>query len=667
MAIFLGVDTGGRYTDAVLMEDNERIIASSKSLTTKSDLSIGIGKAIQDVLDKSASNPSEIVLASLSTTLATNALVEGHGENVGLVAIGFTEQDLQRQGLSKVIKNDPVFFLTGGHTHSGEEKYSLDLRKLNGLIKEFDQSLSAYAVVSSFATRNPSHEFLTRDFIRDVTGKPVTCSSDLSAKLNGPKRALTSVLNARLIGLIDRLISACKSKLKTLNLDVPLMVVRGDGALISAEVAQSKPIETILSGPAASIVGAQWLTNESEALVSDIGGTTTDVAILHNGKPKIDPLGAKVGEFRTMVEAVDMQTTGLGGDSEVHMNSDGLQGDLVLGPNRVMPIALAATIWPDIVVPKLETILSTEKCGELDTKFVYPTMIDTKNLKFNTREMLVLEKIGLSAKALEGLISSRIELATLNGLISKGVLMMAGVTPTDASHVLGMSKTWDVMASRIALELFSKRRNGGGEMLASNAEDMARLIIERIRTQTANVLINVALIEDSEEKDLKYESSNDQWLISKGLESHKKTFFINFGLNLPVVGLGASAKSYYPQVGKLLSTKMVIPKYSEVANAIGAVAGRVSVKCVGTITSPAEGCYRLHGLERQLDFTSEEKAFKELEKMLSELAINKAKLSGADNIDLQVDRDIRSSDIENQRMFIDAEISVTASGRPRIT
>ena len=84
------------------------------------------------------------------------------------------------------------------------------------------------------------------------------------------------------------------------------MVVRGDGALISAEVAQSKPIETILSGPAASIVGAQWLTNESEALVSDIGGTTTDVAILHNGKPKIDPLGAKVGEFRTMVEAVDM-------------------------------------------------------------------------------------------------------------------------------------------------------------------------------------------------------------------------------------------------------------------------------------------------------------------------------------------------------------------------
>ena len=91
------------------------------------------------------------------------------------------------------------------------------------------------------------------------------------------------------------------------------------------------------------------------------------------------------------------------------------------------------------------------------------------------------------------------------------------------------------------------------------------------------------------------------------------------------------------------------------------------MKCVGTITSPSDGCYRLHGLERQLDFTSEEKALIELEKILSELAVNKAKVSGADNIELQVDCDIRSSDIENQRIFIDAEIAVTASGRPKIT
>ena len=95
MAILLGVDTGGTYTDAVLMEDDKNIIASSKALTTKYDLSIGIGEAVQAVLTKSTKKPSEIAMASLSTTLATNALVEGQGEKVGLVAIGFSNQDLQ--------------------------------------------------------------------------------------------------------------------------------------------------------------------------------------------------------------------------------------------------------------------------------------------------------------------------------------------------------------------------------------------------------------------------------------------------------------------------------------------------------------------------------------------------------------------------------------------
>ena len=667
MAIFLGVDTGGTYTDAVLMKDNESIIASSKSLTTKTDLSIGIGKAVRAVLEKGQVDSSEIVLASLSTTLATNALVEGHGESVGLVAIGFIQTDLERQGLSKAIRNDPIILLRGGHTHSGDEQNPLDLKELKVAIEELDKDVSAYAVVSSFATRNSSHEILVRKLIRKLTGKPVSCSSDLSAKLNGPKRAVTSVLNARLIGLIDRLINACKFELKALNLDIPLMVVRGDGALISAEVAQARPIETILSGPAASIVGAQWLTNESEALVSDIGGTTTDVAILRKGRPKIDPMGAKVGEFRTMVEAVDMQTTGLGGDSETHLDFNGLQDNLVLGPNRVMPIALAAINWPELVIPKLKEALSTNRCGELDTKFVFLTQSNIKNLKLSSREKLLLERIDTSGQALDELIGSRIELATINGLVSKGVVMMSGVTPTDASHVLGLSNKWDSTASLMALEIFSKHRNSTGEILASNAEEMANLIIYRLRMQTAQILINSAVKEDLGEHCLKFDSFKDHWLISKGLEHHKKTFFVDFGLNLPVVGLGASAESYYPEVGKILSTKMVIPKYFEVANAIGAVAGRVSVKCVGTITSPADGCFRLHGLNKQIDYTSEKKALEEMKKRLSKLAIKKAKISGAEDIDLHVDCDVRSSTIENQRLFIDAEISVTASGRPRIT
>jgi len=665
MAILLGVDTGGTYTDAVLMEGDENIIASSKALTTKHDLSIGIGEAVQDVLTKSSKRPSEIAMASLSTTLATNALVEGQGEKVGLVAIGFSNKDLERHGLSKAMKGDPIIVLDGGHAYSGEEKSFLDLSKISDSIDNWGDEITAFAVVSSFATRNPSHEILARDLIREKTGKPVTCSSDLSSKLNGPKRAVTSVLNARLIGLIDRLIDACISKLKALGVNSPLMVVRGDGALISAEMAQEKPIETILSGPAASIVGAQWLTNELDAVVSDIGGTTTDIAILRNGHPQIDPNGAKVGEFRTMVEAVAIHTTGLGGDSEVHMSSEGLDGSLSLGPSRIMPIALAAITWPDIVIPTLESQVGSEKSGEYDARFVIPILIKSKWNKFNDREIIVLEKIGTDAISLEGLLSNRLELATLHRLVSRGVLMMSGVTPTDASHVLGLSNSWNAQASKLALKVFANRRTGSGEVLSEGAEVMAQLIIDQLTKQTGSALINVALKEDASND---YQNSiEDHWLINKGLKHHNKTFFINFGLGLPVIGLGASAKTYYPKVGKLLSTQMIVPKYSSVANAIGAVAGRISFTCVGTVTSPSEGCFRLHGQDAPKDFFSEDEALKQLERELSTLAGNKARSSGADEIDLQISKDIRSSEIENQRIFMEAEITVTASGRPKIT
>ncbi len=132
------------------------------------------------------------------------------------------------------------------------------------------------------------------------------------------------------------------------------MVVRGDGALISASEARLRPIETILSGPAASLAGAQFLTGLDSAVVSDIGGTTTDVAILENGRPKLDPDGAMVGGHRTMVEAVAMRTYGLGGDSEVRIDLAGLVARIELGPRRVLPLSLIGHRFPDIVVPALE-------------------------------------------------------------------------------------------------------------------------------------------------------------------------------------------------------------------------------------------------------------------------------------------------------------------------
>ncbi|MEM9852124.1 MAG: hydantoinase/oxoprolinase N-terminal domain-containing protein, partial [Pseudomonadota bacterium] len=125
MSILLGVDTGGTYTDAALI-DGDKVLASAKSLTTRHDLAVGIGGAVEAVLAAAAINPGDVGLCSLSTTLATNALVEGQGARVALVFIGFSEGDVARQGLQDALGSDPVVVLSGGHTHSGGEAAAFD-------------------------------------------------------------------------------------------------------------------------------------------------------------------------------------------------------------------------------------------------------------------------------------------------------------------------------------------------------------------------------------------------------------------------------------------------------------------------------------------------------------------------------------------------------------
>ena len=437
MAYLLGVDTGGTYTDAVVLDEgNDRVIASAKSLTTRPDLALGVGRAIDAAIEKAGINPPEVAMVSLSTTLATNALVEGQGGRVALIFIGFEEAELSRAGLIDAMKGDPVIFLPGGHNHAGMEATPLDLARLEAEVTRLAGEVTGFAVAAAFATRNPAHENTARDVIRRLAHRPVTCSHELSAGLNGPRRALTAVLNARLIGMIDSLITACEAHMVTLGIKAPLMVVRGDGALVSATLARERPIETILSGPAASIAGASWLTGEKDALVSDIGGTTTDVCLLKDGKPAIDPMGARVGSFRTMVEAVAMRTTGLGGDSEVHL-LDGLETGLLLGPRRLMPVSLAARDFPDLVHEALDQWLTIDAPSEHDGRFALPMWHESPPPGLTPREQAVADRLQTGPLRIVDAVRTRLEFPALMKLVSRGAVMLSGVTPSDASHVLG--------------------------------------------------------------------------------------------------------------------------------------------------------------------------------------------------------------------------------------
>ena len=665
MSLLLGVDTGGTYTDAVLIRDENEVVASAKSLTTRQDLAVGIGGAVQAVLSEAGVRPAEVSMAALSTTLATNALVEGQGGRVALIYIGFAEQDLDRHGLSDALKGDPALILGGGHTHAGSEAAPLDAETLLAFLETEKANVSGFAVAGLFATRNPAHEIEVARLIQDRTGIPVTCSHQLSAKLNGPKRALTAVLNARLVGMIDRLIGRAAETLTSIGIEAPMMVVRGDGALMSAAQARLRPIETILSGPAASIVGARWLTGADTALVSDIGGTTTDIALIEGGLPKIDPEGAQVGGFRTMVEAVAMRTSGLGGDSQVHLNSDGLSGGVTLGPRRVLPIALIATDAPDVVHAALDAQMRATVVGEYDGRFVR-AVGNQPTMGLAERDAEILARLGVGVHPMGAILRSRREQGALNRLVERGLVQVASVTPTDASHVLNKAADWDRDAAEKALEIFARRRVGSGDRLAQDAKTAARMIVDQLTEQTALALLETVFFEEQEMIPGDPKLLARHILVHRGLAQHRGVIALDARLNLDVIGLGASASSYYPAVGKRLGCNMVLPKHADVANAIGAVVGRITQRRSGTVTAPSEGRFRVHFDQGPQDFSESAAALSAMEEALRQQVVAAVTAAGAGEIHVHVSRDIRTAQVESREVFVEAVLTVEASGRPRV-
>jgi N-methylhydantoinase A/oxoprolinase/acetone carboxylase beta subunit len=163
MSILLGIDTGGTYTDAVLFDTEQGVLASAKSLTTNHHLAVGVGLALDAVLSETH---ADIQLVSLSTTLATNALVEGRRSPICLLLVGYHPDALKRAGLGRALGSDPVVFLEGGHNGYGVEQKPLDLVAARQAILSHAPRVAAFAISGYFSVRNPAHELALRDLIR---------------------------------------------------------------------------------------------------------------------------------------------------------------------------------------------------------------------------------------------------------------------------------------------------------------------------------------------------------------------------------------------------------------------------------------------------------------------------------------------------------------------
>jgi N-methylhydantoinase A/oxoprolinase/acetone carboxylase beta subunit len=343
MNLRLGIDTGGTYTDAVLVDDEQKIVAAAKCLTTRHDLTLGIQHALDQL---PAASLQQVVLVALSTTLSTNAVVEGRGAPVGVLLSGYDDQQLARSGLLDIFDADLVVAVAGGHDATGAEAAALDVGRAGEAIRRLANKVSAFAISSLFGVRNPEHEIRLRELVSELCAKPVTCGHELVSDLDAPRRALTVALNARMVPIIHELIIAVQGIMRDCGIDAPLMMVKGDGSLINTDTALKHPVGTVLSGPAASVIGACALSGAGNAIIADMGGTTTDIAVITNGLPELGSDGVRIGDWKPMVEAVRVISIGLGGDSEVRFNgATGIQ----LGPRRVVPLSLLANQYPPAV------------------------------------------------------------------------------------------------------------------------------------------------------------------------------------------------------------------------------------------------------------------------------------------------------------------------------
>lgn len=655
MGYQLGLDTGGTYTDAVLVDDELTVLASAKSLTTHNNLIEGLRGAVEGLASSTRLN--NITLVSLSTTLATNALVEGRGRSVALVLIGFSPSQLKRANLTEALASDPHVFIDGGHNASGQALCDPDVAACRSFVESIDARVDAYAISGVFAVRNPEHEILIQQLITQMTGKPVTCGHHLTSGLDAPRRALTALLNARLIPMIGALLDAARMLLKEHGIDAPLMVVKGDGSLISDQMATKYPVETILSGPAASVVGAQFLCKQPTLLVSDMGGTTTDVAFIRDSQPRLNPAGATVGGWRTMVQAVDVRTYGLGGDSAIRF--DRSAHVFTAGPQRVMPLSLLTQKHPELIAvleAQLELPYSTTHSGQ----FVMAHGPEPADLSLQQRELY--DRISEGPIAVQTLFSDQTLDRALQKLEQRGVVLRSGFTPSDAAHVLALQSDWQTRGAELGAELYMRYSASNLGQTYTDRASFAQSIMALISLETAMVLLDTVAACGGQADTL---TDSQKTLIRKTLSGASNSLFsLAARLHVPVVGLGAPASSYYRATGELLGAEIILPEYAHVANALGAVVGTIRQEQV-IIIAPSGG------KQVSVLFPEGPKSYDDLEsgvlaakQACEDLARAKATAAGANEVTVTHDRhDIAVKD-GDQSVFFESRISAIAVGRP---
>ncbi|KRK74381.1 hydantoinase/oxoprolinase family protein [Lacticaseibacillus nasuensis] len=335
----LGIDVGGTNTDAIILDDQQHVVNAVKRHTT-ADIETGIANAIAGVLADQAIDRSQITKAMLGTTQVTNAIVERkHLGRVGILrlaapaTLSIPPYTAWPQDLVDAL-GGKYAIVNGGYEYDGQIQTEIDAAEIRGVLADWAGSIDAVAIIGAFAAMRTDQEEAAAAIVHDVYGTdfPVTQSHAIGS-LGLIERENASVLNAGLYAVIANTVSGFEAALASAGIaNAQLYLTQNDGTLMTAEYARHFPILTIGSGPTNSIRGAAYLSGQKEAIVVDVGGTTTDLGVLKNGFPRESSLAVEVGGVRTNFRMPDIMSIGLGGGSIVREHAD---GSVSVGPDSV--------------------------------------------------------------------------------------------------------------------------------------------------------------------------------------------------------------------------------------------------------------------------------------------------------------------------------------------
>lgn len=667
--IGIGIDTGGTYTDAVIYDTvRHKVLSSAKALTTKENLEIGIANAL-DGCDAAMVKKAEMM--ALSTTLATNAALEDIGSRAKALMIGMMPDkmlDLKRVYASYGLYDlDQIVFLDGEPEGFGDHPTPPDWNYLEEHAGEWFGGCRAVGITQIFPNMdNAKLERTAKAILRDKLGIPVTCANEMFNETDVLKRGAGTLLNARLIPIIEDFLVAVKDVQKERGLDVPVAIVRSDGSLMTEAMAREYPVETLLSGPAASTIGGSVLAGEKDAIIVDMGGTTTDISAIRHGSPISAENGIQIGRWKTTVRGLYVHTFLLGGDSAVRFSGE----KLFLDGRRVLPLSLLADRFP-AVTQRLEALAASHR---RHTRMLHEFFVKQKPMEeeetYSEKERKIYHALDdgpLQMDQMAEALGTDIYHLNPGRLEDEGLIIRSGLTPTDVMMIKGDFAGYTTEAAQYATRFIA-------ENVAESAEEIPDAVYDMVMRKMYHGVVGILLEQKYPSERRMLEGGDIDKLIDHMYEEAKASLmgkepdWAGFGMmtGIPLVGVGAPTHIFLEKVAKMLGTRAIIRENSPVANALGAIASQIITRLEVHVKAEYKGTE----LEGFSVFDEQDKhlfgEYETAEKFALEYArkkvLEKAKKQGASGepaVELKV-REIRA-DAGKASMLFESIVEATAT------